>query len=102
MRSALALIASLLVFSITSQASECFFSNDIRGFRARDSRTVDLQSYSGIVYRAEVGFCWNIQQARQIRFDRSWVCAGDDLIIVNNFNGGFEDRCWIQDIRRIN
>lgn len=108
----LALMAALSLGTFVAEAKpsqplppeQCFWANDIRAFRARDSHTLDVQSYSGIVYRLDVAFCWKLQQARQIRFDSSYVCRGSDVYVFDGFGGGndFDNRCWIQDIRRVN
>ncbi len=108
MRSAvLSFIAFLMLSGAASAAPnpgyDCFWANDMRTFRVRDSRTIDLQSVWGEIYRLNVAFCSGAYQARQIRFERSYVCAGDDLIIITpSNNGGFANRCWIQEIRKLN
>lgn len=104
MKKILSLFGFVLAMMISQQSfgqTQCFNSYDANRFRVLDSRTVDVETRWREIYRLTVGFCFDLQWARRIAFERSFVCPGDNLLIIDNFNNNVTDRCWIQDITRL-
>ena len=96
-----AITSFLLATAVSGQAlAECFSANSARNFRVLNSRTVEVETAFREFYRLDIGFCADLNWARQIAFERNFVCPGDDLLIVDDFNNQVIDRCWIQQITR--
>ena len=91
----------------TAEASrnQCVSRRSVRNFRVESRDSLILRA-GARDYRLESRFCHELSWARAINFDTrprnsAWVCRGDYLLIVDQFNGRVIERCWIDSIERL-
>jgi hypothetical protein len=97
-----ALLMSVATFGSSFAFADCFVPGRGLSYRAVNRDTLEIRDI-GRLYRMRVGICTDLRWARRIAFRSfgSFVCENDDLLILDPFSNRVEDRCWIQDIRRL-
>jgi photosystem II stability/assembly factor-like uncharacterized protein len=82
-------------------ARTCFWKNSARSYYVTNRDTVRVSAAGG-VYELRLSICPSLRFADRIAFDSfgSQVCPNDDLLVID-FQGRIEDRCWITDIRQV-
>lgn len=98
-------IAMILLSAQISFAAprECFSQNAVRNFRAIDEHTVEIDA-GRKDYVLDVSFCSEVVWSHTIAFDTfgfSRVCAGDRLLVMDNFSNHVKQSCRIENITRI-
>lgn len=78
--------------------SSCFSPALNPRFQVIDDQNVLVEDRFGRIFHLELGMCWDLRWARRISFDRSFVCWGDDLLVMAGNSHVVKDRCWIQNI----
>lgn len=96
------ILALTLITAQAALASDCFFARSVRGWRY-DMATDTLEVRAGATYQVSARFCQGLPWARQIAFRSfggSWVCQGDEVLVINAWNQ-VEESCRIDSITRM-
>ena len=100
---ALVVLFAVLVSS-SAFASDCFSTVGIRGFQNDGRDAVILDTMRGD-YRVETFVCFDLEWANAIdfrsRIGSSRICKGDDLLVVDEFNGHVKQTCRIAEITKL-
>lgn len=100
-----ALETEVNVEAATVLRNECVSKRMIRSFSSESRDSIILRA-GRADYRLTSRFCRELSWARSINFDTrprnsAWVCRGDHVLIVDQFNGRVIERCWIDSIERL-
>ena len=83
---------------------QCFWANNVTGFRAVDDRTVNLRVGVREVYRLDlIGPCPDVDWASQIAIQSrggSSICTGLDAVLIAPTSIG-PQRCQVRTVRRL-
>lgn len=98
---------TVLVFTLFSRPAlgmdDCFWRSDARGFTQASDTQVVVQTFQAD-YRLQLGMCMELPFATEIGFDTTmfnYVCAGDRLLVMDNFNKSVKSSCPIFRIERM-
>ncbi|MES3038612.1 MAG: DUF6491 family protein, partial [Bdellovibrionota bacterium] len=98
MKKLFSIIAVLTAFSSFGFANTCFYANSASSYEVPAPDTLNVR-VGGRTYQLALSPCPNLNWANSIGFKTfsSWVCAGDQVIVYDNFSN-WQDRCWIDNI----
>jgi hypothetical protein len=100
------LFLGAMFLAFNAEARDCLNKNMITDWRARSPNHVVI--FEGRrAFDVQVWHCPDLRWADRIWFrtwpnHSAWVCAGDDLLILDYFGNYVRSRCRIQDVRRRN